>query len=138
MATLYLLGIGNLTEPYFWLFILLTSMPFVIVCFLLVRLVAPLSFKDVLDLLFHPIGAGVFTGAAFALVSSAVVALLCWFWRYTPNQIRVLMQWQLNNEEQGIAVVGRVLDDCLKEDSILFTVLAAGFQEAYTRHKTAD
>jgi hypothetical protein len=42
VATLHLLGIGNLTEPYYWLFILLTSVPFVLICFLLVRLVAPL------------------------------------------------------------------------------------------------
>ena len=41
VATLYLLGIGNLTEPYYWLFILLTSIPFVLICFLLVRFVAP-------------------------------------------------------------------------------------------------
>jgi hypothetical protein len=54
VATLYLLGIGNLAEPYYWLFILLTSIPFVLVCFLLVRLVAPLSFEDVLHLSFHP------------------------------------------------------------------------------------
>jgi hypothetical protein len=52
VTTLYLLGIGNLTEPFFWLFILLTSIPFVLFCFLLVRLVAPLSFKDVLHLRF--------------------------------------------------------------------------------------
>ena len=76
VATLYLLGIGSLTEPYYWLFILLTSIPFVLFSFLLVRLVAPLSFKDVLHLSFYPIGAGVFTGAAFALVASAVVGLL--------------------------------------------------------------
>ena len=76
VATLYLLGIGNLTEPYYWLFILLTSIPFVLVCFLLVRFVAPLSLKDVLHLSFYPIGAGVFTGAAFALLASAVVGLL--------------------------------------------------------------
>ena len=74
MATVYLLGIGNLAEPYYWLFILLTSIPFVLVCFLRVRLVAPLSFKDVLHLSFYPIGAGVFVGAAFALVASGVVA----------------------------------------------------------------
>jgi hypothetical protein len=30
VATLYLLDIGNLMEPYFWLFILLTSIPFVL------------------------------------------------------------------------------------------------------------
>src|SRR5262249_40418494 len=75
-ATLYLLRIGNLTEPYFWIFIVLTTIPFVLICFLLVRLVAPLSFKDVLHLSFYPVGAGVFAGAAFALTASAVVALL--------------------------------------------------------------
>ena len=36
VATLYLLGIGNLTEPHYWLFILLTSIPFVLISFLLV------------------------------------------------------------------------------------------------------
>jgi hypothetical protein len=66
VATLYRLGIGNLTEPYYWAFILLTSIPFVLLSFLSVRFVAPLSFKDVLHLSFHPIGAGVFVGAAFA------------------------------------------------------------------------
>jgi len=76
VVTLYLLGIGNLTEPYYWLFILVTSIPFVLFSFLLVRLVAPPSFKDVLHLSFYPIGAGVFTGAALALVASAVVAAL--------------------------------------------------------------
>jgi hypothetical protein len=75
VATLYLLGIGNLTEPYYWLFILLTTIPFVLFCFLLVRLVAPLSLKDVLHLSFYPIGAGVFAGAVFALVASAVIAV---------------------------------------------------------------
>jgi hypothetical protein len=64
VATLYLLGIGNMAEPYYWLFILLTSIPFVLFSFLLVRFVSPLSFKDVLHLSFYPIGAGVFTGAA--------------------------------------------------------------------------
>ena len=76
VATLHLLGIGDLNEPYYWLFILLTSIPFVLICFLVARLVAPFSFRDVLHLSFYPIGAGVFTGAAFALVVSAVVALL--------------------------------------------------------------
>jgi hypothetical protein len=76
IATLYLLGIGSLTEPYYWLFILLTSIPFVLFSFLLVRLVATLSFKDVLHLSLYPIGAGVFTGAALALMASAVVAAL--------------------------------------------------------------
>src|SRR6185369_14650164 len=30
VATLHLLGIGDLAEPYYWLFILLTSIPFVL------------------------------------------------------------------------------------------------------------
>ena len=50
VTTLYLLGIGSLTEPYYWLVIILTSIPFVLLCFLLVRLVASLSLKDVLHL----------------------------------------------------------------------------------------
>ena len=33
VATLYLLGIGNMAEPYYWLFILLTSIPVVLFCF---------------------------------------------------------------------------------------------------------
>ena len=63
VATLNLLGIGDLTEPYYWLFILLTSIPFILFCFLLVRLVTHLSFKDVLHISLYPMGAGVFTGA---------------------------------------------------------------------------
>ena len=35
VATLYLLGIGNVAEPYYWLFILLTWIPFVLFSFLL-------------------------------------------------------------------------------------------------------
>ena len=70
MATLHLLGIGGLTEPYYWLFIVLTSIPFLLFCFLLLRPVAPLSLKNVLHLALFPIGAGVFAGAAFTLVAS--------------------------------------------------------------------
>jgi len=76
VATLYLLGIGNVAEPYYWLFILLTWIPFVLFSFLLFRLVTPLSFRDVLHLSFYPIGVGVFTGAALTLVASVVVAIL--------------------------------------------------------------
>jgi hypothetical protein len=54
VATLYLLRIGGLSEPYYWLFVLLTSIPFVLFTFLLVRLVAPLSLRDVAyRILFH-------------------------------------------------------------------------------------
>jgi len=41
VVTLYLLGIGNLTEPYYWLFILVASIPFVLFSFLLVRACCP-------------------------------------------------------------------------------------------------
>jgi hypothetical protein len=34
VATLYLLGIGNPGEAYYWLFIVLSSMVFVLICFL--------------------------------------------------------------------------------------------------------
>ena len=57
VGTLALLGIGNLTEPYCWLVIVLTSIPFVLISFVLVSRVAPLSLKDVLHLSFYPIGA---------------------------------------------------------------------------------
>jgi hypothetical protein len=129
VATLYLLGIGNLAEPYYWLFILLTSIPFVLLSFLAVRFVAPLSFKDVLHLSFHPIGSGVFVGAAFALVASAVVRSLVDV-GYIPDIRFDFSQW--GEEQQNIAVLKRVLSDCLKNESLGFTVLASGFQEAYT------
>ena len=96
---------------------------------MLVRLVAPLSFKDVLHLSFYPIGAGVFVGAAFALVASVVVRLLVDV-GYIPDIRFDFSQW--GEEQQNIAVLKRVLSDCLKNESLGFTVLASGFQEAYT------
>jgi hypothetical protein len=129
VATLYLLGIGNLTEPYYWFFILLTSIPFVLICFLFVRFVAPLSFRDVLHLSFYPIGAGVFVGAAFALMVSGVVRLLVDV-GYIPGIRFDFSQW--GEEQQLIAVGKRVLYDCLKNESLLFTVVASGLEEAYT------
>jgi hypothetical protein len=75
-AVLNLLGIGDLTEAYYWLFVLLTSIPIVLLCFVFVRFVAPLSLKDVLHLSFYPIGAGIFSGAVLLLVASAVIAAL--------------------------------------------------------------
>jgi hypothetical protein len=42
VTALHLLDIGDLTEAYYWLFIVLTSIPFVLLCFLLLRLVTPL------------------------------------------------------------------------------------------------
>ena len=123
VATLHLLGIGDLTEPYYWLFILLTSIPFVLICFSLVRFVAPLSFKDVLHLSFHPIGAGVFAGAAFALVASFVVAGLV-ATGYISDIRYDFGQW--GGEAQLTAVNKRILYDCLREESLVYTILTAG------------
>ena len=130
VATLHLLGIGGLFEPYYWLFILLTSIPFILFSFLFIRLVAPLSFKDVLHLSLYPIGAGVFTGAAFALVASTVIAVLVAA-GLIPEVKFDTTQW--GAEEQVAAVKQRVLNDCLKEESLVFTILAVGLQEAYTQ-----
>jgi hypothetical protein len=132
VATLYLLGIGNLTEPFYWLFILLTSIPFVLLCFLLVRLVAPLSFKEVLHLSLYPVGAGVFAGAAFALVASAVVALLV-ATGFIPDIKFDFSLW--GEEQQIVAIDKRVLIDCLKGESFIYSVVASGLGEAYTNLK---
>ena len=117
VASLYLLGIGNLTQPFYWLFILLTSIPFVVLCFLLVRLVVPLSFKDVLHLTFYPIGAGVFSGAVLTLVASAVVAALVAAGYIPEIRYDFTQAWQDEHEAQGIAVLRHVLHECIKEDS---------------------
>jgi hypothetical protein len=129
MATLYLLGIGNLTEPYYWLFILLTSIPFVLIAFLLVRLVDPLPFKDVLHLSLYPIGAGGFTGAAVTLVASGVVAALVAVGyvsgiKYDPTQ------W--GGPEAAVPVLKLAFYDCLKGENPLFTVFAGGFSRLTT------
>ena len=123
VATLYLLGIGN-REPYYWFFILLTSIPFVLICFLLVRLVEPLSLKDVLHLSFYPIGAGIFAGAAFALVASAVVAALIAV-EFIPDIKFDFSQWALG---EGLSrnAFDRIVFDCLKERSLLYTIVVAG------------
>jgi hypothetical protein len=42
-------------------------------------------------------------------------------------------QW--SGEEQQLAVIKRGLYDCLKGESLLYTVVASGFQEAYTNLK---
>ena len=130
VATLYLLGIGNLAEPYYWIFIVLTAISFVLICFLLVRLVAPL--KDVLHLSFHPIGAGVFAGAFFALLASAVVALLIVV-GFIPEIKYDLTQW--GNDQQVTQVLKLAVYDCLKQESLLFQIVASGMGEAYTKLK---
>jgi hypothetical protein len=132
VATLQLLGIGNLNEPYYWLFVLLTSIPFVLFSFLLVRFVARLSFKDVLHLSLYPLGAGVFTGAALTLVASAIVAALVAV-GFIPAIGYDPAQW--TGPEQVLPVIRLDLYDCLKGESVLFRVVAAGLQEAYSELK---
>jgi hypothetical protein len=131
VATLHLLGIGNLAEPYYWLFILLTSIPFVLICFLLVRLVVPLPFKDVLHLSFYPLGAGIFAGAVFALVASAVVALLVAV-GFIPDIKSDFSQWR---EALSLNAYYRVAFDCQKERSLLFTIFAAGIGDGFINLK---
>jgi len=77
----------------------------------------------------HPIGAGVLVGAAFALVASAVVRSLVDV-GYIPDISFDFSQW--GEEQQSIAVLKRVLYDCLKNESLLFTVVASGLEETYT------
>jgi hypothetical protein len=129
VATLNLLGIGGMIEPYYWLFVLLTSIPFVIAAFFVLKFVAPIPFKDALHLSFYPIGAGIFTGAAFALVASSVVALLLAA-NFIPDIRYDFTQW--GEEEQVVQGLVMALRECLKSESFVFTLVATGLQEAYS------
>ena len=73
--------------------------------------------------------ATVLVGAAFALVASAVVRSLVDV-GYIPDISFDFNQW--GEEQQSIAVLKRVLYDCLKNESLLFTVVASGLEETYT------
>ena len=129
-ATLSLLGIGNLSEAYYWLFILLTSAPFILLCFPLVRLVSHLSFKDTVHLSLYPIGAGAFAGAALALVAAGVIAMLVAV-GYIPE-----IKYDLTQAQNLIAVKQQLLDDCVKRESLTARILAAGYQEAFIQLKS--
>ena len=131
-TTTHVLGIGELSEPYYWIFILLTSIPFVLICFVLIRLVAPFSLKDVLHLLLYPIGAGVFAGAVFALVASAVVAALIAV-GFIPDIKFDFSQW--GPEGLSRNAYDRLVIDCLKERSLLYTIVVAGVGDGYTNLK---
>jgi hypothetical protein len=89
-----------------------------------------LKLRDVLHLSLYPVGAGVFTGAALTLVASGVVALLVAI-GFIPDIKFDFTQW--GGQEQLAAIKQRALDDCLKQESFVFTILAAGLQEAYTQ-----
>jgi hypothetical protein len=129
VATLYLLGIGSLTEPLYWLFILLTSIPFVLFCFLLLRFVAPFSLRDVLHVSFYPIGTGIFVGALIALVASTVVASLVAI-GFIPEIKYDFSQW--GEDEENVHGLVMAVRDCLKGESLVYTVVATGLQEAYS------
>jgi hypothetical protein len=92
-----------------------------------------LSFKDVLHLSFYPIGAGVFVGAGFALVASAVVRSLVDV-GYIPDINHDFSQWGLG---EGLSrdAFDHLVSDCLKESSLLCTIVAAGLGDGYTNVK---
>ena len=100
---------------------------------MLVRLVAPLSLKDVLHLSFYPVGAGIFAGAAFALVASAVVAALIAV-GFIPDIKFDFSQWALG-EGLSCNAFDRIVFDCLKERSLLYTIVVAGLGDGYTNLK---
>jgi hypothetical protein len=85
----------------------------------LVRFIAPLSLRDVLHLSFYPLGTGVFTGAAVALIASAVIATLVAV-SYIPDIKFDFSEWALNEGLSGNAY-RRLIYDCLKEKSVLYS-----------------
>jgi hypothetical protein len=101
----------------------------VLFTFLFLNFVASLSFKDVLHLSFYPIGAGVFAGAAFALVTSVVVALLVAV-GFIPDIKYDFTQW--GEKEQVLRGFVVALRECGKAESLVYTVVATGLQEAYS------
>jgi hypothetical protein len=128
LAIVQLLGIGDIIEPYYWLLVLLASIPVVLFCYLLLRLVADLTLKDVLHLLMYPGGAAIFAGASLSLVTSAVVVLLVTI-GYIPKVSFDFSQW--GEGEQMIAVSNRLLHECQKRQSFIYSVLTSAFQETY-------
>ena len=128
VATSFTLGLKNVAEPYYWLVFILTAIPFVLFCFLLVRLVSSLSFKDVLHLSLYPVGAGIFAGAALTLVASAALALLVAVGYIADIKIDYT-QWA--HGELGDEIFQGIFFDCLRQQSLIFTVVAAGLGEAY-------
>jgi hypothetical protein len=130
IASLYALGVGKLNEPYYWLFILLTSIPFVLICFVLLRPVARVPFKDVLHVSLYAIGAGVFAGAGLSPVVSGTIALLVAI-GYIPDVRIDFSQW-----DERTAVVHRALTECLeRERGVIFTALIMGLGEEYSAVK---
>ena len=86
-----------------------------------------------MHLSFYPIGAGVFTGAAFALVTSAVVALLVAV-GIIPDIKHDFSQFALT---EGLSrdAFDTLVTECLKERSLLFTIVAEGFGDGYSKVK---
>src|SRR5262249_16247217 len=118
----------DIAQTYYWLFVILRQIPFILVAFLLLRLVTSLSLKDVVHLSLYPLGAGVFTGTVLAFVASATARLLVTV-GYIP-EIEVDLT-QGVGQEQLFAVYKHALYDCLKTQSTAYSFLAAGTQNAY-------
>jgi hypothetical protein len=66
-------------------------------------------------------------------VASAVVALLVAF--HCIQEISFDFT-QTGGKAQLIAVYTRALNDCMKQESVLFTIIAAGLQESYTKNSS--
>jgi hypothetical protein len=112
--------------------VLLASIPVVIFCYVLLRLVAALTLKDVLHLLMYSGGAAIFAGASLSLAASAVVVLLVTI-GYIP---KVSFDYSQSGEvEQMVAVAKRLLHECQKRQSFIYSVLTAAFQETYANLK---
>ena len=128
IATLSLFGISEATQPYYWLVAILFSIPFVLICFVLIRIVVPLTLKDVLHISSYAIGAGMFAGAFLALLAAIAVAALHavgFISDITVTPAAILDEvaeddyWQL----MGI--------NCLKERSLAIRIVASGMGDGY-------
>ena len=132
IATLSLFGISGATEPYYWLVAVLFSIPFVLICFLLVRLVVPLSLKDVVHISAYPIGAGMFAGAFLALLAATAVAALeasGFISEITVSPATMLQEVAADDYWQLMEI------NCLKEQSLAITIIASGMGDGYDNLK---
>ena len=132
IATLSLFGISGATEPYYWLVAVLFSIPFVLICFLLVRLVVPLSLKDVVHISAYPIGAGMFAGAFLALLAATAVAALeasGFISEITVTPATMLHEVAADDYWQLMEI------NCLKEQSLAITIIASGMGDGYDNLK---
>ena len=135
VATVWMLGIGSLVEPIYWLFAVVTSIPFIVICFLLVRPFARISPKGALHLTLHPLGAGIFSGAVLGLVAAAVVSFAI-ATGYITDITYDFTKYQPQYSETRVSSLIHLMKlECIKERSLTIPIIAAGFGEAYSKLK---